>query len=577
MWGCCPVRGVRRSGGFGIQILIGLLICTGALRAQNCVAPPPGLVSWWPGNGDANDLLGGNPGTITTQFLGQVLFSEGKVGTAFDFRGANFVEIPSIPMNSFTLEFWLNQRTRGTEPVMGSILVSGEVCGNVDDWGVSILPDGRLRVLVGDAVQGTTSYPTSFSSIPLNTFTHVAVTRNTSNNEIKIFINGVLDSPHISPHNRVLGTMNPTCDIDLHQNRIGIGNLRRQAVLRGNLQAFDGLIDEISLFNRPLAGVEIGAIFRAGNAGKCPPVSEPQCVPAPDGLVGWWKGDGGTTDAIGSNKGALVGNASFAPGVVGQAFSFDGYNDSVMIGKAPALQLQNFTIEAWIKRANMTQASLDVFTVGHIFGYGYGGYIFSLLDDGRLTLGQVGISGVKSTLSIRDTDLDHVGVSKASGAVAFYVDGVSEAAPQYNPDFYFISSVQIGASQWDGTRPTGSFLGLIDEVSVYNRGLTASEVQSIYLANSFGKCPPASVGPFTNGSFELPPLDTGASVELLAGSRFLTDWLVGDTGLVSWRNGPAYGVAPVDGAQEIGFNGGDTPVGGSISQTFITTFGQTYQ
>src|SRR6266542_3057925 len=213
-------------------------------------------------------------------------------------------------------------------------------------------------------------------------------------------------------------------------------------------------------------------------------LSAQNCAPAPPGLVGWWKGDGNAVDTVGATNGALVGNTSFAPGVVGQAFSFDGDNDSVIIGNPTALQLQNFTIEAWIKRASTNQASLDVVTVGHIFGYGYGGYVFALLDDGRLTLGQVGISGVNSTLSIRDTNWHHVAVSKSSGIVAFYIDGVGEAAAPYNPNFYFISSAQVGASQWDGSRPTGSFLGLIDEVSVYNRGLAASELQSIYLANS---------------------------------------------------------------------------------------------
>src|SRR5437667_685869 len=158
MWGNCPVRGVRRNGGFGIQILVAFALCTGVSRAQPSCAPAPAdLVSWWPGNGSANDLVGGNPGTITTQFLGEVLFSPGKVGTAFDFRGANFVEIPSIPLNSFTLEFWLNERTRNTDTNIGSILVSAEVCGIVDDWGVSLLRDDRLRLQVCDAVQGTTS------------------------------------------------------------------------------------------------------------------------------------------------------------------------------------------------------------------------------------------------------------------------------------------------------------------------------------------------------------------------------------------------------------------------------------
>src|ERR1051326_8170804 len=86
MWGYRPVQGVRGNGGFRIQILIALVLCTGALHAQNCAPAPSGLVSWWPGNGSANDLLGANSGTITTQFLGQVLFTEGKGGTRSEER-----------------------------------------------------------------------------------------------------------------------------------------------------------------------------------------------------------------------------------------------------------------------------------------------------------------------------------------------------------------------------------------------------------------------------------------------------------------------------------------------------------
>jgi len=86
------------------------------------------------------------------------------------------------------------------------------------------------------------------------------------------------------------------------------------------------------------------------------------------------------------------------------------------------------------------------------------------------------------------------------------------------------------------------------------------------------------VSPFSNGSFESPALASGASVELPAGStNALTGWTVGTTGLVSFANGPALGVSPVDGVQQIGFNGGDTPPGGSIAQSFSTAVGQMYK
>jgi hypothetical protein len=39
------------------------------------------------------------------------------------------------------------------------------------------------------------------------------------------------------------------------------------------------------------------------------------------------------------------------------------------------------------------------------------------------------------------------------------------------------------------------FNGLLDEVSIYNRALTASEIQAIYAAGSGGKCPPFPTPP----------------------------------------------------------------------------------
>src|SRR5207249_10709360 len=86
----------------------------------------------------------------------------------------------------------------------------------------------------------------------------------------------------------------------------------------------------------------------------------------------------------------------------------------------------------------------------------------------------------------------------------------------------------------------------------------------------------AYAAPFQNGSFESPVLAPGASLELPAGSTSVIGWTVGSTGIVSWANGPALGVNPADGSQHIGFNGGNTPPGGSIFQSFDTSVGQAY-
>lgn len=73
------------------------------------------------------------------------------------------------------------------------------------------------------------------------------------------------------------------------------------------------------------------------------------CVPAPSGMVSWWPGDGNAGDIAGGNHGTLVNGATFAPGMVGQAFSFDGTDDAVEVSDAPNLNLiEQITIDAWV-------------------------------------------------------------------------------------------------------------------------------------------------------------------------------------------------------------------------------------
>src|SRR6266700_2481125 len=50
-----------------------------AARAGPCLPTREGMVAWWPGEGNASDLLGGPPGTLQ----GRTRFVTGEVGQAF--------------------------------------------------------------------------------------------------------------------------------------------------------------------------------------------------------------------------------------------------------------------------------------------------------------------------------------------------------------------------------------------------------------------------------------------------------------------------------------------------------------
>ena len=74
-----------------LSALVGLTFVPAA-GAQVCVPPPPGMVSWWPGDGNANDIQDGNHGTLRNG----ATFAPGKVGQAFSLDGvAASVDVPA--------------------------------------------------------------------------------------------------------------------------------------------------------------------------------------------------------------------------------------------------------------------------------------------------------------------------------------------------------------------------------------------------------------------------------------------------------------------------------------------------
>lgn len=72
--------------------------------------------------------------------------------------------------------------------------------------------------------------------------------------------------------------------------------------------------------NRSVADHPFVAVF--GAVGVSP-------IPPPAGMVSWWPGDGNSQDIVDGNHGTLQGDATYAPGLVKEAFSLDGDGDYV--------------------------------------------------------------------------------------------------------------------------------------------------------------------------------------------------------------------------------------------------------
>jgi hypothetical protein len=106
-------------------------------------------------------------------------------------------------------------------------------------------------------------------------------------------------------------------------------------------------------------------------------------------------------------------------------------------------------------------------------------------DNGDLFLTKTEIDNVTLTPGIADTGWHHVAVTKSNNVVLFYIDGVAHSVPAYNSTFTFGTSAAIGAR---GDNSGNGFYGSIDELAIYNRALTGTEIQAIYNASLLGKC-----------------------------------------------------------------------------------------
>ncbi|GEM_PF-4000291 len=226
------------------------------------------------------------------------------------------------------------------------------------------------------------------------------------------------------------------------------------------------------------------------------PSASGQCIAPPAGLVGWWQGEGDSTDTMGTNNGYTSGDVTFAPGKVGEAFDFspNGGNGSIIVPDAPALELTNeITIEAWIKPRD-TNSTYSIVTKLGTSG-GENGYAFFIQQD--VLYAQMNGAGepwpseqVTVELPIPTNEWCHVAWTYDQSAMVLYFNGLPVATNAVGPVDIATSANNLRIGNDDDT--SSPFNGLIDEASLYNRALSAAEIGAIYAAGASGKCAPTT-------------------------------------------------------------------------------------
>jgi hypothetical protein len=225
------------------------------------------------------------------------------------------------------------------------------------------------------------------------------------------------------------------------------------------------------------------------------------------GQISLYKAEGNALDSVDGNHGTLIGGVTFTDGRFGQAFAFDGVDDFVRVNNAPNIEPTAISVEAWLKMADvnsegyiLAKGASESLSSSYYFYVG-DGLTFNVFSEGFFSQDSGAIirsfAGSPADGSIYDGQWHHVVGTYDGAMVRLFVDGteIGEGTPasfDIGYDMPLSNDLFIGSYNGDF-----GFDGLIDEVSIFNRALSAAEVLARFNGDA-GGTPPTGAGVYVN-------------------------------------------------------------------------------
>lgn len=440
-----------------------------------------GLVGWWKldetsGASAADSSGSGNAGVLTN---GPVWTTSGMNNGALQFDGTNdYLDVGHVSQfddtTNFSMGAWIYP-TRYGDPTSPCGIKAGTLFDrdNLDysqEFAFDIFGDGSQ--LVNAQIGATPSTIQIQTTIPLNQWSFVYIVMNTSAQTYTMYLNGV-QAAQVSTSGKTWS--NPTT----YGDYIGGNDFQ----CGGNVDYFQGTIDDFRIYNRALSAADVYTLYTStgGESGDIK-----------SNLIHYWKLDEppGATTAADSAGGATLtvdSPATFTSGKISNAYQAEPSGNPASHGNAhvtmPADMLgkSQLTMSMWFKDV-APPTNVDL------------GYHSAVADE-------IAIQEQNGTLyyclsgpgggSVCDTDFRTEDTNWHLATMVF--DGTQPLAANRTRGYLDGAQVTFGnASTPATTTTTGGltftmgdwFSGdaniLIDDVRIYNRALSASDVLTLY-------------------------------------------------------------------------------------------------
>jgi hypothetical protein len=228
-----------------------------------------------------------------------------------------------------------------------------------------------------------------------------------------------------------------------------------------------GKLDQVRIFNKALSSSEVTTLYgEVACEYTCTTDTNGFPASASSNLVAYYKLDNDATDGTGSYDGTAS-NVTFDGGRYGASAVFNG-SSSKINSTAGLSGNPVFSISFWI---NPTSTGTPI-----MFGNNSNGQAFLTFINSsyKLNFGRWGDSLGDSTASVPQNTWTHIAIANNAGNVQLYINGVADLSfsTTYsiaNTNFY------IGAAS-----TTQYFDGQLDQVRIYDKALSSTEVSSLY-------------------------------------------------------------------------------------------------
>lgn len=440
-----------------------------------------GLVGYWSMNEGQGGKVGDSSGNNNTGTITGATWTSGKKGKGLSFDGNDYINAGTSETLNTTGDFSASLWFKTPGPGLNSwdaLLARSNVAYFVNapnkGWHIISRNISGTNAINFQYSGASAAQNLSWTGGDDNLWHHVVATR--QGNLFSIYIDSVLKS----------SLTTAVGDMSMPGESLFIG--------KGKFtDYFHGSLDDVRIYNRALSVGEIQSLYKQNET----MANAPQNNKLTNGLVGLWSFNGkdvsGTTayDRSGQgNNGNITGGAKLDAGKVGQGMSFDGVDDQVNVSPASSINsLTSLSLSFWAKANDYGEINQ-----GHLISKvdansgGHGWYLNHNITTSRINFG-VNFANIDLNVAVYNVInfnvWNHWAViwdgSTTASNVHIYKNGQELShSSETNGDGAYSSDSALNLIIANHGSLGRHFDGLMDEVRIYNRALSADEVKQLY-------------------------------------------------------------------------------------------------